>query len=163
MKSLVLIETSDMKTLSDKDAELINELIMINNDRINNYTQMIATLDSEADADLISLLEKLGQQSQQFKSQLAPFADQDKDQKASPERLQSKLYSAWTAQQVQPNNEGRESVLQACRKEEKLVESVYTEVLNNIAGIDEKIVEMIKSQLKIQRIARQALDDSLTI
>lgn len=150
-----------MKTLSDKDAELINNLIMINNDRIANYTQMITALDSDADTDLISLLEKLGQQSQQFKSQLAPFADQDKDQKASSHKLQGKLYATWTAQQVQVHNKGRESILLACRNEEKLVESVYTEVLNNIEGVDEKIVEMIQSQLKVQRIARQALDDAL--
>jgi len=150
-----------MKTLSDKDAELIHDLIMINNDRIESYTQMITALNSEKDANLISLLEKLGQQSQQFKSQLAPFIDQASDNKGGSHTLRGKLYTKWTEQQIRMYNEGRESVLLACRKEEELVESVYTEVLNNVEGIDEKIVEMIQSQLKIQRVAREDLEDLL--
>lgn len=149
-----------MERLRDKEAELINDLVMINTDRIESFAKAVEGLDTDKDADAIAILEKLGQQSQQFKSQLAPFADQQHAGAVEgSSQSQGALYQLWTRQYREIDREGRKGILIACNEKEEVFEKVYGNVLDSVSQIDEKIVQMIKSQLEVQRQAHQVLKE----
>jgi uncharacterized protein (TIGR02284 family) len=142
-----------MGNLNDKDTALLKDLIAINNDRIAGYAKAIDLVDAENDVDIISLFEKLGQQSQQFKAALTPLLVREGEQPAETNSSMGKLYRLWMDVRVSIAGEDRYSVLQSCEKGEAVFEKIYTDVWQAAKDMPEEISAMIKSQLEVQKNA----------
>lgn len=150
MGCISLKKTVDMETLTTEQSELLNDLIAINNDRIEGYAKAIGLVDAEQDVDLISLFERLGQQSQQFKAQLTPLVASDGGKPAASDRAMGKLYRMWMDSRISIAGDDRKSILASCEKGEDVFKKVYFDVWKEAQHLEETIKAMIKSQGEVQ-------------
>ncbi|MFD1771054.1 ferritin-like domain-containing protein [Sphingobacterium suaedae] len=139
-----------MENTAEKNATLLNDLIEINNDRIEGYTKAIELVDATTDADIIALFERFRQQSQQFKTELTPLVIKEGEQPTDNTRLTGKLYRLWMDVKVNIEGHDRKSILASCEKGEDVFKKVYEDVIQDIDVIDERILAVIQSQAKVQ-------------
>lgn len=151
-----------METLTTAETALLNDLVEINNDRIAGYANAIALVDATRDTDIISLFEKIGQQSQQFKAQLTPFAEPQTGKPVANQRAMGRLYNRWMDIKITIAGSDRQSVLSSCEKGEDVFRKIYADIYKDSVGMDEKIRSMIKSQgelqLEIHQLVKQLRD-----
>ncbi|KGE15876.1 PA2169 family four-helix-bundle protein [Sphingobacterium deserti] len=140
-----------MGALSDKNIELLNDLIAINNDRIEGYAKAIDLVDKEKDIDIISLFEKIGQQSQQFKAALTPLLVREGERPTETHNTMGELYRMWMDTRIGIAGDDRYSILAACEKAEAVFEKIYVDIWRGATDMPEKLVDMIKSQSEVQK------------
>ncbi|TYP97294.1 uncharacterized protein (TIGR02284 family) [Sphingobacterium allocomposti] len=142
-----------MENTAEKNATLLNDLIEINNDRIEGYTKAIELVDATSDADIIALFERFRQQSQQFKNELTPLVIKEGEEPTESTRLTGKLYRLWMDVKINIQGHDRKSILASCEKGEDVFKKVYQDVLEDIDEIDERILAVIESQAEVQLLA----------
>ncbi|HLS96853.1 MAG TPA: PA2169 family four-helix-bundle protein [Sphingobacterium sp.] len=142
-----------MENTAEKNATLLNDLIEINNDRIEGYTKAIELVDATSDADIIALFERFRQQSQQFKNELTPLVIKEGEEPTESTRLTGKLYRLWMDVKINIQGHDRKSILASCEKGEDVFKKVYQDVLEDIDEIDERILTVIESQAEVQLLA----------
>ncbi len=135
-----------MDTTIEKNTELLNDLIEVNNDRIEGYAKAIDLIDASKDADIISLFERFRQQSRQFKSALAPLITREGGTPTEGTRTMGKLYRMWMDIKINITGHDRKSILESCEKGEDIFKNVYDKVWENIDEIDPQILSIVKSQ-----------------
>lgn len=140
-----------METLANKETALLNDLIEINNDRIAGYAKAIALVDSTQDTDIISLFEKIGQQSQQFKTELTAFVQPRKEDAVERKSAMGNLYRMWMEIKITIAGNDRKSILASCEKGEDVFKRVYADVFKDATDMDENIRSIIKSQAELQQ------------
>ena len=114
--------------LNEKAAEIINDLIKINNDRIEGYQRAI--LDSkDEDSDLIATFESMRRESETLKQELSGIARQLGEEPETGTRIDGKIYRAWMAVSATFSGNTRKSVLENCEYGEDAAQKAYKEAL----------------------------------
>lgn len=147
-----------------ENAEILMDLIVINQERTVGYAKAITILDSENDSDLISIFENNSQQAQQFKSQLIPLVhreDTSSYEECDPD-LQ-KTYRTWLENVEVHTDEPRKTVLIAVTKGEEENLQIYRIALANLEVMEDSAMEMIRSQAQLQAVVYQNLKDLLIL
>lgn len=142
-----------MGTLSDKNIGLLNDLIAINNDRIEEYALAIDLLNTNRDLDIISLFEKIGQQSQQFKAALTPLLVREDERPTNTNNTKGEHYHMWKDTRIVITGNDRSSILASCEKAEAVFEKIYTNIWQEATDLPEQLLGMIKSQSEVQKDA----------
>jgi uncharacterized protein (TIGR02284 family) len=108
--------------------EVLNDLIMINNDRIAGYNRAIKELKS-GDGDLKLLFDRMIIESQQIKSDLANEIQvlHGDVEKGSSEM--GKIYRAWMDVKAVFTGENRHTILSNCEEGEDAVQRAYKKAL----------------------------------
>ncbi|MDR2283494.1 MAG: PA2169 family four-helix-bundle protein, partial [Sphingobacterium sp.] len=84
-----------MENLHQDTADLLNQLIEINNDRIEGYEKAISLLPEESNYGLQDVFEKYRDQSIQFKNELKPLVIREGDMPTEETRTSGKLFRTW--------------------------------------------------------------------
>lgn len=130
---------------------VMNDLIRINNDRINGYEKAISET-KDADDDLKSVFRRMADESRQHKSELTLEV-----KKAGGEPVEDgttasgKIYRAWMDVKATFTGKDRHSVLAACEFGEDAAQKAYQQALEDegTAGADiRQLVLKQKSALK---------------
>lgn len=111
--------------------EVLNDLVMINNDRIAGYNHAIREL-KPGDGDLKLLFDRMIIESQQIKSDLANEIQvlHGDVEKGSSEM--GKIYRAWMDVKAVFTGENRHTILSNCEEGEDAVQSAYKKALETV-------------------------------
>lgn len=111
-----------------KTIDALNQLIIINNDRIEGYN---TAADGTEDADLKRLFGRLATNSQRFNSELSTEVQRLGGEEADGTKVTGKVFRAWMDVKAALTGKDRKAVLNSCEfGEDKALES-YKDVLHN--------------------------------
>ena len=114
------------------NAEILNDLIRINNDRIEGYSKAAA---QAKDQDLQSLFSQFAQQSRQFANELRGLindkgnSEDRKDKVTDQTTASGKIYRTWMDVKATFSGGNRKSVLAACEFGEDAAQKAYRSAL----------------------------------
>ena len=130
------------------NTEILNDLIRINNDRVEGYSKAAA---QAKDMDLQSLFSQFAQQSRQFANELRGLINdignsEERKEKVTDETTASgKIYRAWMDVKATFTGANRKSVLASCEYGEDAAQKAYESALEN-DELNPNIREIIESQ-----------------
>lgn len=126
--------------------EVLNDLIRINNDRIEGYEKAINET-KDIDADLKTLFRRMADQSRQNKAELVQEvqkrgggADTNSTTNAG------KIYRAWMSVKATFSGKDRKAVLAACEFGEDAAQKAYQEALEDEAAMEVDARQLIVKQ-----------------
>ena len=134
------------------NTETLNDLIRINNDRIEGYSKAMAQAE---DQDLQSLFGQFVQQSREFANELrglvnSRYGSEDNDKRVTDETTASgKIYRAWMEVKDKFTGGSRKSVLASCEFGEDAAQRAYKSALEDdeISPDVRSVVDRQKSEL----------------
>lgn len=135
------------------NTETLNDLIRINNDRIEGYAKAAAQAN---DQDLQSLFSEFTQQSRQLANELRGlvnirYGSDDNDKQVTDETTASgKIYRAWMDVKDKFTGGNRKSVLASCEFGEDAAQKAYNSALDDddITPDVRSVIERQKSELR---------------
>src|SRR5690606_23062038 len=132
-----------------KTAEVLNDLIKINNDRIAGYEKAIAELPA-ADVDLKALFGGLVEQSQMLKDELQQHISAWEDRVEDETTASGKIYRAWMDVKQAFAVDDRKAVLESCEYGEDAAQKAYrdTEAMEDISTTAKASISNQKTQLR---------------
>ena len=145
------------------NAEILNDLIRINNDRVEGYSKAAA---QAKDQDLQSLFSQFAQQSRQFANELRGLindvgdSDDRKDKVTDETTASGKIYRAWMDVKATFTGANRKSVLASCEFGEDAAQKAYKTALEDddlrtdVRGIvqeQQSILREAHDQVKMMR------------
>ena len=146
-----------------ENLEMIRDLVAVNQDRYTGYRSIATYLDESKDQRVLALIEKTMQQSQQYKSQLIPFAYPEQEEGFQP---MLEKHIPWPI----PTNGGiqllgQTELLSICITAENETLNVYELALKNTEIVDQSLARMIDSQREgliqtIDELRKLCPDDS---
>ena len=138
-----------METL-DRKIEILRDAIEINNERIAGYQKAQDIVQSENLENLYALFGDYKRQSEQFKSELAPFITQFEETVDDGTMVSGKLFRAWMDLKSLVAPSTSESVLASCEKGEDEFKSAYKDLINESLTDFPEIVDLLQTQLTMQ-------------
>ena len=108
--------------------EVLNDLVMINNDRITGYQRAVKELKSD-DCDLKTLFDKMIVESQQIKSDLTHEIQVLRGDVEKGSTEMGKIYRAWMDVKALFTGENRHSILSNCEAGEDAAQKAYQKAL----------------------------------
>jgi uncharacterized protein (TIGR02284 family) len=113
---------------SKEVVEVLNDLVLINNDRINGYQRAIKELKDD-DEDLKSLFDEMIIESQQIKSDLTHEIQVLHGDVEKGTTEMGKIYRAWMDVKAVFTGENRHTILSNCEAGEDAVQKAYKKAL----------------------------------
>jgi len=132
-----------------KTAEVLNDLIKINNDRIAGYEKAIAELPA-ADVDLKALFVSLIEQSQMLKDELQQHISAWEDRVEDQTTTAGKIYRAWMDVKKTFAVNDRKAILESCEYGEDAAQKAYrdAEQVEDISTAAKALISGQKTQLR---------------
>lgn len=128
-----------------KTIEILNDLILINNDRIEGYERALKEIEeSEGDADLIPMFLRFIDDSRRYKVELGTEVAAFGRDMETGTSMPGKLHRAWIAVKETFTGHDRHSILEECEFGEDAIKKVYEEALEEpvlAAYIREMLIE----------------------
>lgn len=143
--------------------EFLNDLILINNDRIVGYEKALKGLDA-SDLDLKNIFIEMADQSREYKQQLASQIS-DLGGKVSDGTTNSgKIYRAWMDIKATFSGDDRQTALNNCEFGEDAAQKAYKEALSDddiqfTSSISQLLIDQ-KSKLKVSHDKIRAMRDA---
>ena len=132
-----------MKT-NNETAEILNDLVQINNDRIEGYQTAIDNLKSE-DSDLKPLFVSLIGESQQCKQALSKELNLLQEDTEEGTTTSGALYRAWMDVKAVFTGHNRKSILENCEYGEDAAQKAYKDAAKE-EGLPMHLRELILEQ-----------------
>ncbi|SFK63774.1 ferritin-like domain-containing protein [Proteiniphilum acetatigenes] len=133
----------------EKQAETLNDLILINNDRVEGYQKAIDELKPE-DSDLRILFQERVEQSSLNRDELAPAVVRGGEEIAEGTMVSGKIYRAWMDVKAFFSGNNRRAILDNCVFGEEAALRAYEEALNSEDLTPEQRAIVIRQQAEIQ-------------
>ena len=132
-----------------KTAEVLNDLIKINNDRMEGYEKAIAALPA-ADVDLKALFSGLIEQSQMLKDELQQHISAWEDQVVDETTASGKIYRVWMDIKQTFAVDDRKAILESCEYGEDAAQKAYrdAEEEDDISAAAKALISSQKTQLR---------------
>ncbi|HEX6193254.1 MAG TPA: PA2169 family four-helix-bundle protein [Chitinophagaceae bacterium] len=132
-------------TLNEKTAEILNDLIEINNDRVRGYER--ASKETEAkDADLRSIFDELATESRRYTNELGQYVRQSGEKPAEGTTVRGKIYRAWMDVKATFSGRDRKAILASCEFGEDAAQRAYEAALSSDAEIPADVRQVIMEQ-----------------
>ena len=150
-----------MKT-SEKTSEVLNELIQINNDRVEGY-EKAAREAGKYNQDLKSIFKDMAAESREYGSELGKYVSMFGEEPADGTTTRGKIYRTWMDIKTGFSNNDRKSILSACEYGEDAAQKAYEDALRTNAELPVAIRQLIvdqKSSLKKSHDRIKKLRDS---
>lgn len=147
-----------MENVNQKRIDLLNELIEINNDRIEGYGKAIELLDKN-NFDLQSIFEGYRDQSIQFNNELIPLVTREGGIPTDETKTSGKMFRAWMDIKASLTPNSIKPILELCERGEDECKKVYTNVLEKSSQIALDLIPYIESQAAMQLQAHDNIRD----
>jgi uncharacterized protein (TIGR02284 family) len=135
---------------SQNVAEMLNDLVKINTDRITRYQKALdhPTLDS----DLLIVFKNIIAESYRFKNELTgKMKDFGTDAYPVSDSISGQIHRASMDLSVVLSTNTRKAIMSSCQYNEDIAQHAYTAALNDSYGLDEHIYQLIATQLKAMK------------
>ena len=113
---------------NERAIEVLNDLIRINNDRIEGYEKAINKTD-ETDVDLRTMFSRMAQESRRYASELTTQVRALGGDPASGTTASGKIYRVWMDVKSGLSSSERKSVLEECEFGEDAAQKAYEKAL----------------------------------
>jgi len=133
-----------MKT-NEKTYDVLNDLIQINNDRIEGYERAAKETASE-DSDLRSLFLSMASESRRYANELTQYVSQAGKEPAEGTTGSGKIYRAWMDVKATFTGKDRKAILASCEYGEDAAQKAYDEALSTDAELPTEIRQLITEQ-----------------
>jgi uncharacterized protein (TIGR02284 family) len=140
---------------SSKNAEILNDLIQINNDRIEGYEKAIQELQPE-DSDLKALFVKMIGESHKYKLALATEVQALGVDAETGTTGSGKIYRAWMDVKAIFTGHDRKTILNNCEFGEDAAQKAYQSALE-----DEDLSANLRAMVSEQKIDLKASHDQI--
>jgi len=130
---------------NDNLIETLNDLIRINNDRIDGYEKAIKETE-EIDVDLQGLFQKMANESREYVSELTSQVSSLGGEVATGTTNSGKIYRVWMDIKATFSGHDRQSVLESCEYGEDAAQEAYDDALATDADLPVSIRQMITDQ-----------------
>ena len=132
-------------TLNEKTAEILNDLIEINNDRVHGYEKASKETNTK-DADLRSLFDDMATDSRRYANELSQFVRDRGETPSDGTTLRGKLYRAWMDVKATFSGSDRKAILASCEFGEDAAQRAYKDALGSDAEIPAEVRQVIVDQ-----------------
>ena len=134
--------------------DALNDLVQINNDRIEGYRKAQEELKDGSDGDLKSLFSDMIKESSDYKSELSQMIGSYGGQTTQTSTVSGKIYQAWMDLKALFTGGDRKAVLSNCEAGEDAAQRAYQMALD-----DEDVMAETKTLIARQKAAlRQSHD-----
>jgi uncharacterized protein (TIGR02284 family) len=142
---------------TSKTIEILNDLILINNDRIEGYERALKELEEGGnDADLTPMFLRFIDDSRRYKVELGTEVAAFGRDMETGTSMPGKLHRAWIAVKETFTGHDRHSILEECEFGEDAIKRAYEEALN-----DEVLAAYIREMLMEQQIELTEAHDEI--
>ncbi len=135
---------------NERTIEVLNDLIRINNDRIEGYEKAIKNTD-ETNADLRAVFNRMAQESRKYQSELTTHVQRLGGDPASGTTASGKIYRVWMDVKSGFSGAERKSVLEQCEYGEDAAQKAYEKALdtdNELPADIRSLIQEEKSSLR---------------
>ena len=134
--------------------EIINDLIKINNDRIEGYKTASDLANNMGVDSLGGIFGKYMQQSKQFIEELTPYVKLEGEEPTESTMMSGKLFRMWMNVKVNISGNDKRSLLESCEKGEDAFKETYKNALEEDADqLSIEVKNMVLNQLGKQLAA----------
>ncbi|MFR0677826.1 PA2169 family four-helix-bundle protein [Dysgonomonas sp.] len=133
----------------EKQAETLNDLILINNDRVQGYQKAIDELQPE-DYELRTVFQERIDQSNQFRNELVSEIVGTGEEVAEGTMVSGKIYRAWMEVKAFFSGNNRRAILENCELGEDAALRAYEEALNCENLTEQQRLKIIRHRAEIQ-------------
>ena len=142
-----------MNAINENTIEVLNDLIRINNDRVEGYNKAID--QSEKDhIDLINTFQKMIMQSNDYLSDLSSLVTKYGGTVSTDSTIMGKIYRTWMDIQITFSANDRKNILGECEFGEDAAQRAY-----KIAQNENNITEEARSLITVQKNALKSSHD----
>ena len=150
--------------VNEKTTEILNDLISINNDRIDGYNKAEKET-SDKDTDLQTLFRQMASESRSYVNDLSKYVASAGDQPTDKTSLSGKIYRTWMDMKATFTGKDRKAILASCEFGEDAAQKAYDQALSSDAELPAEIRQLImdqKSSLKKSHDYIKSLRDTQT-
>jgi uncharacterized protein (TIGR02284 family) len=138
---------------NEKMIGILNDLIRINNDRVDGYEKAAKEAKS-VDADLQALFHRFAQESKQFASELKLLVKEYGGDPAEDTTTSGKIYRVWMDLKATITGKDRKAILASCEFGEDAAQKAYDKALES----DDLIPEVRELIVRQKSLLRQSHD-----
>lgn len=139
-----------MQTTNDALADVLNDLIKINNDRIAGYERAISEA-KDLDVDLKTVFEGMIRESEEYKTALVAQVAGLGSDVTKDTTLSGKIYRAWMDVKATFTGASRKAILENCEFGEDAWRRAYEAALGSDAEMSAGVRQLITSQYESQK------------
>jgi uncharacterized protein (TIGR02284 family) len=132
-------------------AEVLNDLILMNNDRINGYGKTMKNL-KERDADLKIIFQEIIDQTKQFNKALSAEVEKLGAAAETHTSVSGKLHLTWIRIKATFTGHNRKALLAECERGEDAIRVAYFEALNESSDLSSEQWELISVQAEQMKL-----------
>lgn len=137
-----------------KTLEILNDLIKVNNDRIEGYKK---AYDQTITNDLQIVFKRMAEESESYNLELAEKVMSLGGDPASGTMLSGKIYRKWMSLEVTFSGGDQKSILEACERGEDAAQKAYGEALSSGFDLSTDIQELIAYQKHLLKISHDLI------
>lgn len=131
--------------INEKTAEVLNDLVRINNDRIEGYTK--AENETKAgDADLQALFRQMAAESRSYVNDLSKYIFATGNNITDDTTVRGKIYRAWMDVKATFSGKDRKAILASCEYGEDAAQRAYEAALSSDAELPTEVRQLIMDQ-----------------
>ena len=131
--------------VDEKTAEVLNDLITINNDRVAGYERAEKELEDK-DGDLKSLFRQMSAESRSYVTDLSKYVVASGDDPSDKTMLTGKIYRAWMDVKATFSGKDRKAILASCEFGEDAAQKAYDAALSSDADLPTEVRQLIMDQ-----------------
>ncbi|MES2430276.1 MAG: PA2169 family four-helix-bundle protein [Bacteroidota bacterium] len=132
-------------TVTEELIEVLNDLIKINNDRIEGYEKARDEI-RDRDVDLQGIFGKMADDSRRYVGELTQHIQSHGGETAKGTTGLGKIYRAWMDVKTTFTGKDRTGVLELCEYGEDAAQKAYNDALSSDAEMDAETRQLITSQ-----------------
>lgn len=129
---------------NDQTIGILNDLIKINNDRVEGYEKAIK--DAAGNPDLVKTFSEYADQSRGYSSELRRYVAELGGDPSESTTVSGKIYRLWMDLRSAVSTSERASALDLCEYGEDAAQKTYREALQETDGLPADIIALITTQ-----------------
>jgi len=130
---------------NEKTAEVLNDLIRINNDRIAGYDKAAKETDTN-DLDLQAIFRQMSAESRSYVNDLSKYVATSGKKVETDTTVAGKVYRAWMDVKATFSGKDRKAILSSCEYGEDAAQKAYDTALSSDAELSTEIRQLIMDQ-----------------
>lgn len=130
---------------NEKTAEVLNDLIRINNDRIEGYNKA-ADEAANKDVDLQAIFRQMAAESRSYVNDLSKYVARSGEKLETDTTFRGKIYRAWMDVKATFTGKDRKAILASCEYGEDAAQKAYDTALSSDAELSTEIRQLIMDQ-----------------
>ena len=142
----------------DELAGVLNDLIKINNDRIEGYQRALEET-KDTDVDLKAICQKMADQSMKYVNELTQEVARLGEDATTSTTISGKAYRVWMDLKAAVSGHSKKSVLENCEFGEDVAQKAYDAALESDSYMTTEIRQLIANQKSELKTAHDTIRD----